>query len=107
MDCAIIVSHTAEIQRKTICIAKIAKESGAKIIVITSQANSPLAKLGDVVFNFKSLKKRNFVLKAWHLRYRAIKYYRLTICSSPVLQFKRNRKILFLKVVVSFSGIKE
>ncbi|WP_034551752.1 MurR/RpiR family transcriptional regulator [Carnobacterium funditum] len=48
-DCAIIVSHTGR-SKETICIAKIAKESGAKIIVITSQANSPLAKLGDVVF---------------------------------------------------------
>ncbi len=31
-------------------MAQIAKEAGAKIIVLTSHAGSPLAKLGDVVF---------------------------------------------------------
>lgn len=48
-DCAIIISHTGK-SKETIYIAESAKESGAKIIVVTSQANSPLAKLGDVVF---------------------------------------------------------
>lgn len=48
-DCAIIISHTGR-SKETICIAKFVKESGAKIIVVTSQASSPLAKLGDVVF---------------------------------------------------------
>lgn len=48
-DCAIIISHTGR-SKETINIAKFAKESGAKIIVVTSQANSPLAKLGDIVF---------------------------------------------------------
>ncbi len=48
-DCAIIISHTGR-SKETIYIAESAKETGAKIIVVTSQANSPLAKLGDVVF---------------------------------------------------------
>ncbi len=48
-DCAIIISHTGR-SEETIYIAESAKETGAKIIVVTSQANSPLAKLGDIVF---------------------------------------------------------
>ncbi|WP_192988070.1 MurR/RpiR family transcriptional regulator [Carnobacterium mobile] len=48
-DCAIIISHTGR-SKETIYIAESAKETGAKIIVVTSQANSPLAKLGDIVF---------------------------------------------------------
>lgn len=48
-DCAIIISHTGR-SKETIYIAEAVKETGAKIIVVTSQANSPLAKLGDVVF---------------------------------------------------------
>lgn len=48
-DCAIIISHSGR-TKETIAIAHRAKEAQAKIIVITSHANSSLAKLGDVVF---------------------------------------------------------
>lgn len=48
-DCAILISHSGK-SKETIHIAEAAKKAGAKIIVVTSQANSPLAKLGDVVF---------------------------------------------------------
>ncbi|MGM9903778.1 phosphosugar isomerase transcriptional regulator [Enterococcus sp. 10A9_DIV0425] len=48
-DCAILISHTGK-SKETIELAKIAKDYGAKVIVITSHAASPLAKLGDVVF---------------------------------------------------------
>lgn len=48
-DCAILISHTGK-SKETIHIAEASKNAGAKIIVVTSQANSPLAKLGDVVF---------------------------------------------------------
>lgn len=48
-DCAIIISHSGR-TKETIAIAQRAKETQAKIIVITSHANSPLAKLGDIVF---------------------------------------------------------
>lgn len=48
-DCGIFISHTGK-SRETIELAQVAKNKGAKIIVITSHAASPLAKLGDVVF---------------------------------------------------------
>ena len=48
-DCAICISHTGK-SKETINIAEIVKKSGAKVIVITSDVSSPLAKLGDVVF---------------------------------------------------------
>lgn len=48
-DCSIFISHTGK-SRETIELAQVAKNNGAKIIVITSHAASPLAKLGDVVF---------------------------------------------------------
>lgn len=48
-DVAICISHTGK-TKETIRIAKNAKKNGAKVIVITSHANSPLAQLGDVVF---------------------------------------------------------
>jgi DNA-binding MurR/RpiR family transcriptional regulator len=48
-DCAFLISHTGHSQ-ETIKLAQVAKEAGAKIIILTSNANSPLAKLGDVVF---------------------------------------------------------
>lgn len=48
-DCAIIISHSGR-SKETIAIAKRAKEAQAQIIVITSHANSPLAKLGDIIF---------------------------------------------------------
>lgn len=48
-DCALIISHTGK-SKETIELATVAKKTGAKIIVLTSQINSPLAKLGDVVF---------------------------------------------------------
>lgn len=48
-DVAICISHTGR-THQTIEIAQTAKEAGAKIIVITSSASSPLAKLGDIVF---------------------------------------------------------
>ena len=47
-DCAIFISHTGR-SKETIKIAETAKKNGAKIIVITSQENSPLAKLADIV----------------------------------------------------------
>ncbi|MDT2524528.1 MurR/RpiR family transcriptional regulator [Enterococcus raffinosus] len=48
-DCALFISHSGK-SKETIHIAEAAKKNGAKIIVMTSQAHSPLAKLGDVVF---------------------------------------------------------
>ena len=48
-DCAICISHTGK-SKETINIAEIVKKSGAKVIVITSDVSSPIAKLGDVVF---------------------------------------------------------
>lgn len=48
-DCAVFISHSGK-SKETIHIAEISKDAGAKIIVLTSQANSSLAKLGDVVF---------------------------------------------------------
>ncbi|MHC5247320.1 MurR/RpiR family transcriptional regulator [Enterococcus sp. LJL120] len=48
-DCAILISHTGK-SKETIRIAKLIKETGAKIIVLTSYARSPLAAFGDVVF---------------------------------------------------------
>jgi len=45
-DCGIFISHTGK-SRETIELAQVAKNNGAKIIVITSHAASPLAKLGD------------------------------------------------------------
>lgn len=48
-DCGIFISHTGK-SRETIELAQVAKNNGAKIIVITSHAASHLAKLGDVVF---------------------------------------------------------
>lgn len=47
-DCAFIISHTG-LNKDTISIAKRAKESGAKVIVLTSYPLSPLAKLADIV----------------------------------------------------------
>ncbi|MBO0430771.1 MurR/RpiR family transcriptional regulator [Enterococcus sp. DIV0660C] len=48
-DCAILISHTGQ-SKETIRLAETVKATGAKVIVVTSQAHSPLAKLGDVVF---------------------------------------------------------
>lgn len=48
-DCAICISHTGK-SKETIKIAEIVKKAGAKLIVITSHASSPLAKIGDIVF---------------------------------------------------------
>ncbi|MBO0481339.1 MurR/RpiR family transcriptional regulator [Candidatus Enterococcus courvalinii] len=48
-DCSILISHTGQ-SKETIRLAETVKATGAKAIVVTSQANSPLAKLGDVVF---------------------------------------------------------
>lgn len=48
-DCAICISHTGK-SKETIKIAKIVQKIGAKVIVITSNASSPLAKIGDIVF---------------------------------------------------------
>lgn len=48
-DCAICISHTGK-SKETIKIAEIIKKVGAKLIVITSHASSPLAKIGDMVF---------------------------------------------------------
>lgn len=48
-DCAVLISHTGR-SHETIEIAKAAKEAGAKLIVLTSSSQSPLALLGDAVF---------------------------------------------------------
>lgn len=48
-DCAICISHTGK-SKETIKIAEIVKKAGAKVIVITSHASSPLAKIGNIVF---------------------------------------------------------
>ena len=48
-DCALFISHSGK-SKETIHIAEAVKKAGTKVIIITSQANSPLAKLGDVVF---------------------------------------------------------
>lgn len=48
-DCAILISHTGK-SKETIHLAKTVSAAGAKTIVITSQVNSPLAELGDIVF---------------------------------------------------------
>lgn len=48
-DCALLISHSGK-SKETIELAEVAKNCGAKVIVITSHAASPLAKLGDVVF---------------------------------------------------------
>ncbi|MDH6364942.1 RpiR family carbohydrate utilization transcriptional regulator [Enterococcus sp. PF1-24] len=47
-DCAIVISHSGR-SKEAIILAEVAKEVGAKIIVLTSHSHSPLAKLGDVV----------------------------------------------------------
>jgi DNA-binding MurR/RpiR family transcriptional regulator len=48
-DCALFISHSGK-SKETIHMAEAVKKAGTKVIIITSQANSPLAKLGDVVF---------------------------------------------------------
>lgn len=48
-DLAICISHTGK-TKETIEIAKTIKETGAKLIVITSNKESSLAKLADIVF---------------------------------------------------------
>lgn len=48
-DCAILISHTGR-SRETIHLAEVVKNSGAAVIVVTSQMQSPLAKLADVTF---------------------------------------------------------
>ena len=47
-DCAFVISHTG-LNKDTISIAKLAKENGAKLIVLTSYPLSPLAKLADII----------------------------------------------------------
>ena len=46
-DCALFISHSGK-SKETIHIAEAAKKNGAKVIVMTSQAHSPLAKLGII-----------------------------------------------------------
>lgn len=48
-ECAVLISHTGR-SKETIEIAQAAKEVGAKLIVLTSSKQSPLALLGDAVF---------------------------------------------------------
>lgn len=48
-DCAIIISHSGR-TKESLEIAKLAKETDAKIIVITSHTNSALTEYGDLVF---------------------------------------------------------
>ncbi|MGX7418245.1 MurR/RpiR family transcriptional regulator [Carnobacterium gallinarum] len=47
-DCAVVISHSG-INKDILSIAKTAKEKGAKLIVITSYAIAPLAKLADAL----------------------------------------------------------
>lgn len=47
-DCAFLISHTG-LNKDTLAIAKLAKENGAKLIVLTSYLLSPLAKMADIV----------------------------------------------------------
>ncbi len=51
-DVVISISHTGNI-RDTVKSTKVAKDVGAKVIVITSGIDSPLSKLGDVVLYTK------------------------------------------------------
>lgn len=48
-DCAVLISHTGR-SSEMIHLAETVKKTGAKFIVITSQANSPLAQMADIVF---------------------------------------------------------
>lgn len=48
-DCALLISHTGK-SKETIQLAEVAKKNGASVIVVTSQIQSPLAKVADVVF---------------------------------------------------------
>ncbi|MGX7031438.1 MurR/RpiR family transcriptional regulator [Vagococcus zengguangii] len=48
-DCVICISHSGN-SKETVNLAEISKKAGAKVIVLTSHATSPLAKLGDIVF---------------------------------------------------------
>lgn len=48
-DTAIIVSHSGT-DKSAIALAEAGKNSGVKMIIITSSTNSPLAQYGDVVF---------------------------------------------------------
>lgn len=52
-DCAFVISHTG-LKKESIEIAKVAKENGAKLIVLTSYPLSPLAKLADIVLTSTS-----------------------------------------------------
>lgn len=47
-DCAFVISHTG-LSNEALEIASLAKENGARVIVLTSYPLSPLAKLADVV----------------------------------------------------------
>lgn len=47
-DCAVIISHSG-INKDILNIANVAKETGAKLIVITSYSIAPLAKLADAL----------------------------------------------------------
>lgn len=48
-DCAIIISHSGR-TKESLEIAKLAKETSAKIIIITSHTGSTLTEYGDLVF---------------------------------------------------------
>ena len=52
-DCAFVISHTG-LKKESIEIAKIARENGAGLIVLTSYPLSPLAKLADIVLTSTS-----------------------------------------------------
>ena len=57
-DVVIAISHTGNI-RDTVKSTSVAKEVGAKTIVITSGINSPLSEFGDVVLYTKQPFKKN------------------------------------------------
>lgn len=48
-DCGILISHTGR-SKETIQLAEVAKSNGAAVIVVTSQIQSPLTKIADIVF---------------------------------------------------------
>lgn len=48
-DCAILISHSGKNQQ-TLKIADILKENGTTVIGVTSDKDSPLAKLSDIIF---------------------------------------------------------
>lgn len=98
-----MISHTGQ-SKETIHIAETVRKTGAKTIVITSQANSSLAKLGDVVFISIS-EETEFRSEALASVF-STKHFGLSICDFDVLQRKESRRSI-AKVRHTISEIKE